>query len=394
MHVKICYVVDNISFRGGERTFAQLVLGLDSRHYEIHAICSPGGRFVDVLETAGVPVFPVDMRNKWNLPGLLPMTRYLRQHRFDIVHTQGRGDPFGRIAARLAGVPLVISTPAMIVSRYWGAGLGRRLLYRIIDRVTDPLVDQCIVVNHESVDTLVRDHGVPRDRIAVILNGIEFERYAPSPAARAAWRGRWHLSDDEPAVGAIGKLTWQKGFEYLIRAWPQVRAQVPNARLFILGEGELESELKTLAAELGVAGSCTFTGFEPNVPEALAGLDVFALPSLVEGLPMVLLEAMAAGKPIVASRIAGSLEAITDGLDGLLATAGDADALAALLIELIRSPHLAAQLSAAAQHTARQRFTVERMVRETEALYQRLLAQRRANATQQRSAPARRQPSL
>ena len=374
--IRLCYIIDNLSFRGGERTFAQLALGLDRAKYDIHVICSPGGHFVELLQEAGIPVFPIDMRNKWNLGAILPMARYLRRGRFDIVHTQGRGDPFGRLAARLAGSPLLISTTAMIVSRYWGAGPGRRLLYRAIDLVTDPLVDHWIVVNHESVETLVRDHHISPERVAVILNGIELEQHAPSPVARAAWRERWQVSEDELVVGAIGRLTWQKGFEYLIRAWPQVRAQMPRARLFILGEGELEGELKRLATALGVADSCTFAGFEYDVATALAGMDVFVLPSLVEGLPMVLLEAMAASKPVIATRIDGCLEVVTDGVDGLLVEPGQPDALATALIQLLQSPERAKQLSLAARQTVRQRFTVERVIQETQMVYQQLLDRR------------------
>lgn len=371
---RICYIVDNISFRGGERTFAQLAMGLDRNRYDVHMICSPGGRFVEMLEEAHISTFPVNMRNKWNLLAVLPMAHYLKQHRFDIVHTQGRGDPFGRIAARLARVPLVISTTAMIVSRYWGVELWRQLLYRAIDRVTNPLVEHWIVVNRESAEVLVKDYGIPQDRVTVILNGIEPEQYAFSQVRRDTWRTRWGVKRDALVVGAIGRLTWQKGFEYLIRAWPQVCAQVSNARLFILGDGELEGELKTLADHLGITDTCVFTGFEPNVPAALAGMDVFVLPSIIEGLPMVLLEAMAAGKPVAASRIVGSLEVVTENVDGLLVEPGDADSLAAVLIRLLQSPDLVARLGAAAQCTVRQQFTVERMTQETDALYKQLLA--------------------
>jgi glycosyltransferase involved in cell wall biosynthesis len=185
------------------------------------------------------------------------------------------------------------------------------------------------------------------------------------------------VDEDELAVGAIGRLVWEKGGEHLIRAWPQVRARVPRARLFILGEGELKDELKALAAELGMVDSCTFTGFEPDVPTALAGMDVFALPSIVEGLPMVLLEAMAAGKPVVASRIAGSVEVITEDVDGLLVEPGDADGLAQALVRVLQSPALATRLGAAAQSTISQRFALKRVIRETDTLYQSLIVQSR-----------------
>lgn len=371
--IKICYVIDNISFRGGERNFLQLALGLDRTHYEVHVICSPDGLFVERLTAADIPVYPVNMRNKWNLGAVWPMARYLQQHSIDVVHTQGRGDPFGRLAGRLAGVPHTISTVQMIVSRYWGADLGRAMLYSAIDKLTNPLVRHWIVVNGESRAVLHQTYRVPLENITVILNGIEPEQYIPSPAARTSWRERWHIKPNELVVGGIGKLTWQKGFEYLIRAWPQVRADIPQARLFILGEGELEQELKELVNNLGIADSCTFIGFETDIPAALAGIDIFAMPSMVEGLPMVLLEAMAAGKPAVASRITGSLDVVTDGKDALLVEPAQPDAIAQLLIQLLCNTDLRDRLGAAARQTVLDHFTVARVVQETEAVYQQLL---------------------
>ncbi len=371
--MRLCYIIDNTSFRGGERTFSQLALGLDRTRYDIHVICSSGGRFVQVLTAAQIPVFPSDMRNKWNFSILPSIVRYLRQHRFDIVHTQGRGDLYGRIAARVAGVPLVISTTAMVASRYSNAAWWRKCLYRVIDCVTDPLVDHFIVVNHASVRSLVTEHHIRQNHITVILNGVEVLQYLPDVVERAAWRTRWQIGKGELIVGAVGSLTWQKGFEYLLRAWVLVRANFPHARLFIFGEGELAHKLKSLVVTLRIADSCTFNGFEPDMKEAFAGLDLFVLPSLAEGLPMVLLEAMACGKPVVATNIAGNSDVITPDTDGLLVKPGDTGDLATALIRLLQSPELAFRLGISARHTILERFSVDRMIRETDILYQNLL---------------------
>lgn len=372
--VRLCYIIDNTSFRGGERTFSQLALGLDKTRYDVHVICSPGGRFVEILTAAKIPVFPSDMRNKWNFSILPSMARYLRQHRFDIVHTQGRGDPFGRIAARVAGVPLVISTTAMVVSRYSSAARWRKWLYRVIDRVTDPLVDHFIVVNQASVESLVTEHRIQQNHITVILNGVEVLQYLPDVVERVVWRTRWQVGEGELVVGAVGSLTWQKGFEYLLRTWILVRAKVPHARLFIFGEGELAPKLKSLVVTLGISDSCTFKGFEPDMKGVFAGLDLFVLPSLAEGLPMVLLEAMACGKPVVATNIAGNREVITPDTDGLLVKPGDIGDLANALIRLLQSPELALRLGTSARQTVLKRFSVDRMISETDILYQNLLA--------------------
>jgi glycosyltransferase involved in cell wall biosynthesis len=379
---KICYVIDNLSFRGGERNFAQLALGLDRSRYEPHVICSPGGTFVEMLQDARIHVHPVDMRNKWNLSGVAKMAAYLRRRRIALVHTQGRGDPFGRIAARLAGVP-VVSTVQMIVSRYWGAGPGRALLYRTIDWTTNRLVHHYIVVNRESAAALEADYGIAPEKITLVQNGIEVDRFMPSAEARQrrreSWRELWGIREEEIVVGAVGKLTWQKGFDLLLGAWQllmqnlSMQNQRAAARLLIFGEGEEQAALAAQIASLGLGDSCVLAGFEPDIAGALAGMDLFALSSRVEGLPMVLLEAMAAGLPTVATAIPGVVDAVADGADALLVERENPAQLSIALARLIQDRQLAHRLGAQARRTACARFTVERMVRETESVYRNLL---------------------
>jgi glycosyltransferase involved in cell wall biosynthesis len=177
---RVVYVVDNISFRGGERTFLQLVSGLPRSRYDVAVACSPGGVFVERLHDLGVPVIAAEMRQRRRFDTVLGLAREFRRRRPQIVHTQGRGDPFGRMAARLARVPGLVSTTAAIVARYEVQERWRRLLYRSIDRVTDPLVDRFIVVNRASVNALTQRHRIPASRIAVIPNGHTLFRTVPS----------------------------------------------------------------------------------------------------------------------------------------------------------------------------------------------------------------------
>jgi glycosyltransferase involved in cell wall biosynthesis len=220
---RIVYVVDNISFRGGERTFLQLAMGLARSRYELAVACSPGGVLVERLQDLGVPVIAAEMRKRRRLDTVLALTREFRRRRPHIVHTQGRGDPFGRLAARLARVPAVVSTTAMISTRYDVEERWRRILYRAIDFTTDRLVDRYIVVNRASVDALTDRHGVPRSRVVVIPNGIELERYDPVKARGSGWRERLGVPEEVTLIGGVGRLTAQKGFDDLIRAFAAIR---------------------------------------------------------------------------------------------------------------------------------------------------------------------------
>jgi glycosyltransferase involved in cell wall biosynthesis len=370
---RIVYVVDNISFRGGERTFLQLAMGLARSRYELAVACSPGGVFVERLQDLGVPVIAAEMRKRRRLDTVLALTREFRRRRPHIVHTQGRGDPFGRLAARLARVPAVVSTTAMISTRYDVEERWRRILYRAIDFTTDRLVDRYIVVNRASVDALTDRHGVPRSRVVVIPNGIELERYDPVKARGSGWRERLGVPEEVTLIGGVGRLTAQKGFDDLIRAFAAIDRR--DVWLVIAGDGPDWEELREMARMFDVSERVLIPGFVEDVPGLLADLDLFVLSSRQEGHPMVMLEAMAMADPIVATDIPGVGDTITDGVEGRLVPPGDIAALANSIAALLDDPETAARLGRNARKMVEREYTVERMVRRTEVLYDGLLAE-------------------
>ena len=371
---RVVYVVDNISFRGGERTFLQLVSGLPRSRYDLAVACSPGGVFVDRLHDLGVPVIDAEMRQRRRLDTVLSLARQLRRRRPHIVHTQGRGDPFGRIAARLARVPAVISTTAAIAARYVVQEKWRRTMYRGIDLVTDPFVDRFIVVNRASVSTLTDRHRIGTSRIAVIPNGIEIERHDPARVVRGDWRDSHGVPQDAKLIGAVGRLSWEKGFEDLIKAFAAL--DDPDLYLAVAGDGPEWGDLRALATGLDVSRRVIFAGFEEDVPGLLGDLDLFVLSSLREGHPMVLLEAMAMGLPVVATDIAGVDETITEGVDGRLVAAGDVPAMVRLVRELLDNPDAANRMGRNARKRIEKEYTVDRMVRRTAILYDEVLAEK------------------
>lgn len=371
---RIFFVVDNLSFRGGERTFLQLAAGLSRSRYEVAVACSPGGVFVEQLQDLGVPVIAAQMRKRRRLDTVLALAREFRRRRPHIVHTQGRGDPFGRIAAQLARVPAVVSTTAMISTRYHVEEWWRRALYRAIDFTTDRLVDRYIVVNSASVEALTDRHAVPRSRVVVIPNGIDLERYDPAKARDGGWRERLGVPDDAILVGGIGRLTAQKGFDDLIRAFAAIDRQ--NVWLVIAGDGPDWEELREMARMFDVSGRVLMPGFVEDIPGLLAALDLFVLSSRQEGHPMVMLEAMAMALPIVATDIPGVGDTIADGVEGRLVPPGDIAASANSIVALVDDPETAARLGRTARKKIERDYTVERMVRRTEVLYDGLLAEK------------------
>lgn len=372
--IRIAYVVDNISFRGGERTFLQLVSGLPRSRYEVAVACSPGGYLVERLHDLGVPVIPAEMRRRRRLDTVLHLRREFRRRRPHIVHTQGRGDPFGRLAGRLARVPVIVSTTAMIATRYEVSELWRRVMYRYIDLAVDRVVDRFIVVNRISVEPLVDRHRVSRERIKVIPNGIEIERYDPGRTERGRWRTKLGVPEGARLLGGLGRLTPQKGFSDLIKAFASLDRS--DTWLVIAGDGPQWDELHGLIQAFGVEDRCSLAGFVDDVPGFLADLDVFVLSSYSEGHPMVLLEAMAMARPVVATDVAGVGDTLSDGVDGRLVPVGDVAALAAALTMILRDGEAARAFGRRARAKVQREYTVERMVRRTEALYEEVLAEK------------------
>ncbi|MBT6048620.1 MAG: glycosyltransferase, partial [Candidatus Scalindua sp.] len=190
---------------------------------------------------------------------------------------------------------------------------------------------------------------------------------------KSRFREEMGFSNSVPVIGAIGRLVWQKGFEYFIEAIPGLLKEFKEARLLIVGEGELEEELKLKSKRLGLEDKLTFTGFRSDIKEILTSIDIFILPSLLEGLPMILLEAMAMEKPIVATDIDGIREVLADGEAGLLVPPRDTEALSEAIVDLLNHRDKAYQMGLAARKVVAARFGVDIMVQKVEDVYEKLL---------------------
>jgi len=222
---------------------------------------------------------------------------------------------------------------------------------------------------------MIEGHGVPAEKVVRIYNGIETNSYDPASGADGSSRFRAGMGfrPEDRLVGAIGRMVWQKGFEYLIRGIPDVLKACPQARFLFVGDGPLRESLQALSSRLGSGGSVFFTGFQRDIRDILSALDVCVIPSLREGFPMVTLEAMAMARPIVATRIDGVTEQMTDGREGFLVPPEDPTALARAVSTVLLDRSLAQEMGRQARLTVERKFPVERMVAETERVYQSLI---------------------
>jgi glycosyltransferase involved in cell wall biosynthesis len=249
-----------------------------------------------------------------------------------------------------------------------GRYYAHRLRRRFALRAGVALGGRMVAVSHELARHLRRDLWLPASRIHTIANGV---RYVP--AARSTLREELNLAPEDRLMLAVGNLYPVKGHRFAVEALALLRDRHPRLHLAIAGRGELADTLRMLAAERGVATQLHLLGLRADIPNLLAGADAFVMPSLSEGLPLALLEAMFAGCPIVASDVGEVRNVLADGEAGMLVPTGDAAALAAALDNLLQTPDQARERATRATHRATSEYSISRMVARYAALYDKML---------------------
>jgi glycosyltransferase involved in cell wall biosynthesis len=251
---------------------------------------------------------------------------------------------------------------------------SKRRLYRWLYRLTAGLVDGFIVVSDQVREALLRQVGPIENKIITIPNAVDVRRYE-RPGDRETLCRELGIETNSHLVATAGRLTEQKGHRYLIEAATDVVSSYPDTHFLFAGVGELAEGLRAQAQKAGLSENVHFLGIRSDIPDLLAAIDVFVLPSLWEGLSLALLEAMAAGKPIVATAVSGTTQAMIPGQTGLVVPPRDGRALAEAILEFLSDPAQAQAMGQAAQKHVISNFSAQKQAEEHLALYRRLLAQ-------------------
>lgn len=376
MPARVMYVVDHLEIGGAQQHLVQLLRCLDrGRFTPMVCALKMRGELRGAVEALGVPVFDGGLgRTLMGAGGarvLWRLARLLRRERVDVTHSYlFHPNVLAPIASRLAGVDAVLASKRSL-DRY------PRRLPRYACRLGNALAGR-IMVNAEAIARFAAaEEGCPLDKTVVIPNGVR-EEALQAPADAAAKRRELGLPPEAPVVGAVSRLAWKKGIAHLVEAAPRLLEAVPEARVVIAGDGALRGELEAQAAALGVGERVIFLGARPDSIELMAAFDVFVLPSVIEGMSNALLEAMAVGRPVVATDVGGNPEVVVDGETGFLVSPGDPRHLASSVIKLLQAPELAAEMGAAGRRRVVARYRVDVMTRRIEDLYDALLGRKAA----------------
>ena len=299
---------------------------------------------------------------------------FFQQEDIDLVHTMGaRMNFYGRLSARMARVPYSCSTVQNSLLDY-PIGNIKRTVYVKVDTWTARYAQRIISVAEALSDDLRDRYGIPAGKITTIHNGIDLDDLVPT-GSRESIRGKLAIPPESPCVGVIGRLTHQKGFTFFLQALPSLFERFPALQCFVAGDGPLRDVLEREATRLALLNRCTFFGYRSDIPDLLQALDVLVLPSLSEGLPFILLEAMGMERPVVATAVSGNPELIEHGRNGLLIPSADPKALATAVTWLLENPQEAKTMGKAGRSTVAEEFSVKKMVEKTEDVYRSILSE-------------------
>jgi glycosyltransferase involved in cell wall biosynthesis len=360
--MKIVHVETGTNLYGGALQVHYLLRGLaaepDTRNI---LVCPSGSAIAEVSRKDAVTVYAVPARGDLDIPFLFRLVSILRTEKPDIVHLHSRrgADVLGGLAASITGTTCLLTRRVDNPENTLAVGLK----YRLYDRV--------ISISEGIRDVLISE-GLPPGKVTCIHSAVDTERYT-GPWDRKQFRALFDLPPDGAVCGVIAQLIDRKGHRYLIEAIPEILKTVPGTVFLFFGKGSREKELKNQVQELGLGDSVRFTGFRVDLDEFIGCLDLVIHPALMEGLGVSLLQAAAAGIPIVGSRAGGIPEAVEDGINGFLVEPGNTEEISQAVTRLLVDQELASRLGDSGRDLVRSKFSIEAMVKGNLAVYRSLM---------------------
>jgi glycosyltransferase involved in cell wall biosynthesis len=374
----VLHVITRLIVGGAQENTVDSASGFDARSIEAEVLCGPEtgpeGSILAEARARGVrvtvePSLRRALRPLADLRALWRTARFVRRGRFDVVHTHSsKAGIVGRWAAWLAGTPRVVHT-VHGWSFHERQPAAVRALYLALERASARITERLVCVTARDVQKgLAARIGVPA-QYQVIRSAIDVAGFAAPRRSRAEVRSEWGLPAEAAVVGAVTRLSSQKAPLDLVAAAAEVSRVRPDVRFVIVGDGPERAAVERRIRELGLSGATRLLGLRRDVADLLAGLDVFLLTSLWEGLPRALVQAMAAGVPVVATAVDGCTEVVRDCETGLLVPPGRPDEAARAVLRLLDDPELAGRLRRAARASVDKEFDTERMLAQLASLY-------------------------
>jgi glycosyltransferase involved in cell wall biosynthesis len=385
--LRVLHVITRMIVGGAQENTLETVCGLDPRRFRTALLCGPEsgpeGSLLDEARRRGAsvtiePALRRELRPLLDVRALLRLARVMRRGAFDLVHTHSsKAGVLGRLAARLARVPGVVHTV-----HGWPfherQSPARRRLYVALERAAARAADRLVAVSTRDLETGLAAGIGPRARWVVVRSAVDLGGVRAAAGRRAAVRAAWGVPPEAAVVGTVARLAPQKAPLDFVEAAARIARARPEARFVVAGDGPLRAAVEEGVRAAGLAGRLVLLGLRRDVAEVLAGLDVFVTTALWEGLPRALVQAMAAGLPVVATAAGGTPEVVRPEESGLLVPAGRPEATAGAVLRLLADPALARRLGEAGRSAVGAEFDLPTMLARLAALYEDVVAARRA----------------
>lgn len=366
--LNVLQVCDHLGWEGSrmhgvKRLFAWMIPRFDPDRYNVSLVSLRRKDLSEeTLDALGIDITYLH-KSKFDPATLTALRKIVHRKEIDILHLHGYGaTTFGRLVGLMDGIPTILHEHANLTDTPW--------FQKIADRLLAPATDIAIAVSQSTAEFVVGARQMPPERVKVVYLGVPLEEFSDERSAGeiAAARKELAVEADEFVIGSVTRLHDSKGNSYLVDAARRVLDRRPRTRFFLFGEGPLRPALEDQARALGLGDRFVFAGFARDVPRVVSAFDLSVFPSLWEGTPLTVFEALAMGKPIVATDADGLLDVLTHGLDALIVPKRDADALANGIVALMDDPEERRRLAAAARITG-QRYDIAAFVRKMERLY-------------------------
>lgn len=362
--MKIFHLDSEKTWGGGQAQVFYLTCGLKERGHQVTVVCPEEGLLFRKCRLAGLTTYPVKMRGEWDIYSAWQIASLICKENPQILHIHSA---HAHALAQMAGI-FNLSLKLKVV-------LSRRVTFHIKRNPISYLkyrfkIDRIIAVSSRVEQVLIED-GLAKEKITVIHSGIDLTRFKAMDKADYPYQ-ELDLDPTQPVVGIIAALVPCKDHRNFLRAASMVLKRLPQVQFLVVGEGKLRESLETLSNDLGLESKVKFLGFREDVVQILSILDLFVLSSYLEGLCTSLLDAQAAGVPVVATKTGGIPEIIKNGLNGLLVPPQDPESLAKAIVKLLKDKKLAKQMSSCGKEMVRE-FSKEKMISQTEKVYAELL---------------------
>lgn len=361
--MKVLLVVVGLDIGGTEAHVLELASGMDRKRFDV-VVCTlkPLGRLGSELQDQGVRVVSLGGRGKFDVRVLKRLWRLIEVEKPDVVQAFLF---WANVSARLVSwlVPRIL-----VISSYHDEVVPERWLTRMIDRATMKWSSYIVCCSEAVRSSVERRIGGSKEQFVVIPFGVDTKRFR-----RVSLDASIVLQPELPVVGTVCRLVEpKKGLRYLLEAVAELEqaAGKPVCQVLCVGDGPAEEDLRAISVRLGIASRVIFTGMRRDIPQLLSQMDVFVLPSLYEGFGIAILEAMAAGKPVVATAVGGIPEFVQQGQTGLLVPPGDAQALALAMKQLLEEPEKARSMGCQGRELVKRHYSIESVVRQHEHLYE------------------------